>query len=86
MRMAFSVRSAGVLNRENVNNLCVLNPAETHFEWQRDVISEYERPRAGAAFAAINRDEVDPARTTCHQARQVLPERRIAYGGFDPNG
>ena len=63
----------------------LLNSAETHFEWQRDVIGEDERPGTGAAFAAINGDEVDAARTPCHQARQVLPERRIAHGGLDPD-
>ena len=39
----------------------LLNAAETHFEWQGDVIGEYERPGAGAAFAAVNRNEVDAA-------------------------
>ena len=63
----------------------LLNAAETHFEWQRDVIGEYERPGAGAAFAAVDRDEVDAARTARHQARQILPERRIADGGLDPD-
>ena len=40
------------------------NAAETHLEWQRDVIREHERPRPGAPFTAINRNEVDTARTT----------------------
>ena len=52
----------------------LLNTAETDFEWQRDMIGEDERSRAGTAFAAIDRDEVDAARTTDHQAREVLPE------------
>jgi hypothetical protein len=50
------------------------------------VIGEDQRPGAGSAFATINRDEVDSARPTGHQARQVLPERRIADGGLDADG
>jgi hypothetical protein len=39
------------------------NAAETHFERQRHMIGEHEASRAGAAFAAVDRDEVEPART-----------------------
>ena len=63
----------------------LLHAAETHFEWQGDVIGEDQRSGAGAAFAAVDRDEVDAARAARHQARQVLPERRIADGGLDPD-
>ena len=60
-----------------------LHAAEAHLERQRDVIGEDQRPGARAAFAAVDRDEVDAARPVGHQARQVLPERRIADGGLD---
>ena len=39
----------------------LLNAAETDFEGQGHVIGEHERPGAGAAFAAVNRNEVDAA-------------------------
>ena len=61
----------------------LLHAAEAHFEWQGDVIGEDERPGAGAAFTAINRNEVDAARTADHQVRQILPEGRIADSGLD---
>ena len=60
-----------------------LNATETHFEWQRDVVREHQRTGARAAFATVDRDEVDAAGTARHQARQILPERRIADRGFD---
>jgi hypothetical protein len=47
-----------------------LNAAETHLEWQRDMIREYQRTGTGAAFATVDRNEVDAALTpTIKRAR-----------------
>ncbi len=38
-----------------------VDAAEADLERQRDVVGEHERPGAGAALAAVDRDEVDAA-------------------------
>src|SRR5439155_22433291 len=58
---------------------------ETELERQCDVVAEHEWRGAGAAFAAIDRDEVGPAPGFADLSGEVAPESEVADRALDPD-
>jgi hypothetical protein len=71
---------------EAVRGEHLLHAAEAHLERERDVIGEDQRPGAGAAFTAIDGDEIHAARAARHRSRQVLPDIRVHDRDLIPTG
>src|SRR5262245_29060501 len=63
-----------------------VDATERDLEREGNVIGEYQRPGTCAAFAAIDRNEVDATIAERHQADEFLPEPSIADADLIPTG
>src|SRR5262249_34995883 len=63
----------------------LMHPAESHFEGRGQGVGEAQWAWAGAAFTAINRDEVNEPVAMHHETSELFPKARLAHRRLDPD-